>query len=188
MLHTIQSDIMGFAHKYLLQGIVFATVSGSAIFLCLFLYLYRKQQSMKSALKGKYHKAVLWYLLLLYFYMVLAITLFSRTPSCLRQPNWQLFSTFGTTQWQRVFIFENILMFVPLGILLYLLSKNMRKLYRAWIVGFATSLLIETAQYITCLGSFQVDDIFNNVLGMTIGYGVGEVVKGVGAVVRRKGN
>ena len=41
------------------------------------------------------------------------------------------------------------------------------------LLAFSCSLLIEITQYVTRLGKFQVDDIFNNVLGMLIGYGIG---------------
>ena len=109
--------------------------------------------------------------------MVFAITLLSRTPSPVQQYNLQLFSTFGTSGWQQKFIYENILMFVPFGALMYLLFKKVRRVYRVWIIGFSASIFIETIQYMTHLGLFQADDMFNNVLGMTIGYGVGELIK-----------
>lgn len=65
----------------------------------------------------------------------------------------------------------NVAMFIPLGILLPLLTKNYHRWYLVLAEGFGTSLLIEIVQYITARGLFDVDDLFNNTLGTMIGYG-----------------
>lgn len=176
MIDTIQSDIMHFLSEYLLQAIAFATILGGFLLLCNFIYLHRKKQALKMLQRSWYYKVVLWYLLLVYVYMVLAITLFSRTPSVVGYYNLQMFSTFGTSAWHQKCVYENILLFVPLGMLTYLLFKRVRRVYRVWLLGLCASILIETTQYITHLGLFQVDDMYNNVIGMTIGYGLGEMI------------
>jgi len=63
-------------------------------------------------------------------------------------------------------------MLVPFGILLPLLSRRFRKFL--WLVGasFLMTLVIETIQLITGYGIFDLDDIFNNVVGAIIGYGI----------------
>ena len=64
----------------------------------------------------------------------------------------------------------NIIGFVPLGILLPALFLSIRGIWRIALVCFCISLLFETTQLLTGLGSFDVDDIILNTLGGIIGY------------------
>lgn len=177
MIYRIQSDITYFIENYLLQGILFATIFGVVILLGHIKYLHKQKQSLKVLLSRRgLYKAGLWYFLLIYFYMIIAITLLSRSEARIAKVNLKLFSTFGKQIWHQIFIYENILMFVPYGILVYLLFKKFRKVFWMLGIGFCSSLLIEVIQYITKRGYFQVDDIFNNVLGMVIGYFLGDLL------------
>ena len=176
MFSTIQSDLIYFLTEYWGQAFAFATITGGLLLLCRWFYFRWKKLPVSALQRHHYYKAGLWYLFLFYLYMLAAVTLFSRTPSSETYCNWQLFSTFGASDWQRIFLYENILLFVPLGLLTYLLFPRVRRLYRAWLLGLCFSLLIEITQYKTHLGLFQVDDMYNNVIGMTIGYGLGEMI------------
>ena len=49
-------------------------------------------------------------------------------------------------------------------------SKKLRKIYKAVPIGFAITLIIETIQYVTKTGIFEIDDIFNNTIGVLLGY------------------
>ena len=49
-------------------------------------------------------------------------------------------------------------------------------------IGFCSSLLIEATQYVTRRGYFQIDDIFNNVLGMIVGYSLGYLIQLLGNI------
>ena len=64
----------------------------------------------------------------------------------------------------------NILLFLPAGWLFPRVWPRMRNffLYFAFCAGIM--LLIETAQLFTLLGSFDVDDLILNLLGMTVGF------------------
>ncbi len=62
----------------------------------------------------------------------------------------------------------NILCFVPLGILVGLISDK-HKILLALIVGLLVSLTIELSQLICARGVFDVDDLFNNSLGAVVG-------------------
>ena len=176
MFSTIQSDVIYFLTEYWGQAFAYATIMGGLLLLCRWLCFRWKKLSVPSLQRRHCYKAVLWYLFLFYLYMLAAVTILSRTPSLEAYCNWQIFSTFGAGDWQRIFIYENILLFVPLGLLTYLLFPRVRRLYRAWLLGLCFSLLIEITQYKTHLGLFQVDDMYNNVIGMTIGYGLGEMI------------
>jgi len=69
-------------------------------------------------------------------------------------------------------IILNIIMTVPLGVLLPLLHRRFQKLVCVIATGFLIILSIEFIQLITTFGIFDVDDIFNNIIGLLIGFGV----------------
>lgn len=58
----------------------------------------------------------------------------------------------------------NIVAFMPIGILIPLLTRDL-SLGRTFLVGFCLSAGIELTQYLTGLGSCDIDDIILNVLG-----------------------
>lgn len=65
----------------------------------------------------------------------------------------------------------NIAMFVPVGVLLPLVTMKQKWFWSVGL-GFCFSLLIEITQLITARGCFDPDDIILNSLGTAIGYGV----------------
>ena len=64
----------------------------------------------------------------------------------------------------------NVLAFVPFGVFLPLLVKHARSLVKTLLLGFEFSLLVEIVQLFSKVGSFDVDDILLNTLGVLIGY------------------
>lgn len=64
----------------------------------------------------------------------------------------------------------NIAMFIPLGYLLPNIWKKLRKFYITVLVAIGIVFVAEALQFITGLGSFDVDDFILNCLGITIGY------------------
>lgn len=58
----------------------------------------------------------------------------------------------------------NILAFVPIGIFIPLLRRSL-SLGSTFLVGFGLSAAIELTQYVTGLGSCDIDDIILNVFG-----------------------
>ena len=172
MFQVIKKDIVQYAEEYLGQGLIFA-LFGLLVVSIAVCVGGKIKGLQKVEQKGKLvYKGVLWYFFFVYIYMVLAITFFSRNVSPTATLDLKLFHTFLNKQWAKIFIYENVLMFVPLGIFAYLLFEVFRKVYITVLLGFSCSLSIEIAQYITRRGKFQVDDIFNNVAGMLIGYGI----------------
>ena len=63
----------------------------------------------------------------------------------------------------------NIVMFIPIGILLPLLWKKFDRAWRTIAIGFLISLLIEILQ-LPQMRSSDVDDLWLNTLGVSIGY------------------
>ncbi len=65
----------------------------------------------------------------------------------------------------------NILMFVPLSVLLLMVFKSLRSLWRAALCLLSLTLLIESIQYFTGR-SADVDDVIMNWAGGMIGYAI----------------
>ncbi|MFS0891524.1 VanZ family protein [Peribacillus frigoritolerans] len=66
--------------------------------------------------------------------------------------------------------FGTILVFMPLGILLPLVFVNLRNLTLIVLLSLLVSLIIETIQFVTLLGVFDVDDILLNTFGSILGF------------------
>jgi glycopeptide antibiotics resistance protein len=64
----------------------------------------------------------------------------------------------------------NIVAFMPMGFLLPLAFKGMKKFSRVITVSIFATVLIETLQYLTSSGISDVDDIILNLLGSVLGY------------------
>ncbi len=64
----------------------------------------------------------------------------------------------------------NVLAFVPFGFFLPMLGSHARGLFRMGLFSFEFSLLVETIQLVSKVGSFDVDDLMLNTLGGILGY------------------
>ena len=67
-------------------------------------------------------------------------------------------------------IFLNILLFVPFGFLLPIVSERLRNPILTVFAGVLFSAGIETMQYITGRGLTEIDDVINNTAGVMFGY------------------
>ena len=64
----------------------------------------------------------------------------------------------------------NIILFIPAGWLFPVIWPKLKNFFRFFALAFGLIFLIETAQLLTLLGSFDVDDIILNLFGMTTGH------------------
>ncbi|MBQ9167600.1 MAG: VanZ family protein [Oscillospiraceae bacterium] len=64
----------------------------------------------------------------------------------------------------------NIVLFIPFGFLFPCLERNKRSLMRMLLTALRLISLLEIAQLLTLLGSFDVDDIILNLSGVALGY------------------
>ena len=76
-------------------------------------------------------------------------------------------NNYSVKSWLNVLL--NILLFVPLGFFVPILSKRFRKWYYMLGLGFGVSLWIEGLQLLLARGICDVDDLFCNTLGTMIG-------------------
>ena len=64
----------------------------------------------------------------------------------------------------------NVLCFMPFGVFVMWLWKNMDRWYLVASLSFYLSLLIEQLQYFMKVGNFDVDDLLLNTIGGILGY------------------
>lgn len=124
--------------------------------------------------------SMVWFLLGVYLAVMFVTVFLSREPGSRQGIDMTLFGTWGETPQAHAFVIENILLFVPFGILYPLavsatdrksdLSKKIdwEKFTVLW--GFLISVGIETVQLMTERGYCQLDDVVMNTLGALVGY------------------
>jgi glycopeptide antibiotics resistance protein len=119
-------------------------------------------------------------LLLIAYFSFVAGILFLRNPNL----EYQYSFSWYLTNWSKhlfsnriifINVVGNILLFIPLGMMV-------RSLYPSWLRYFATLLVIialESVQYITKLGVFDLTDMVLNYLGILLGFALYHLRKGV---------
>lgn len=106
----------------------------------------------------------------MYIVILLFITVLSREGGSSKGIDFKFFSTWGINTRNNAYVIENILLFIPFGILCAWVIPAARKLWSCAAIGMTVSLGIECLQLITGRGFFQVDDILTNTLGAVAGY------------------
>ena len=105
-----------------------------------------------------------------YLAVVMAITFFSRESGSRQGLDLEFLSTWGINDRNNAFVVENVLLFVPYGILCPMAFRHVRRFWNCLLAGALTSLLVELLQLLTGRGYFQIDDILTNILGTVAGY------------------
>lgn len=118
----------------------------------------------------------------MYMAIMIVITFLSRESGSRNGVDLEFFSTWGINDRNNAFVVENILLFLPYGIVTAWAFPSMRNLVCCTLLGAVTSLGIEYMQMVTERGYFQIDDILTNTLGTLAGY---LIFRCVWAVCRR---
>ena len=114
-------------------------------------------------------------ILLLYLVIVGCVTVFSRstsgdhTASLLRMDVLEKALRTHSAEPDR-HILQNIALFVPLGLLLYMDEENLKDTIYALMFSLSLSVLIESTQLFLNLGQADLTDIVANVLGGVFGH------------------
>lgn len=102
----------------------------------------------------------------LYGFCILYITILSRSPSLNQTakevPLWSYYQWIKGNWSSGRSLLLNIVLFLPLG---YLLARCNKKNALSIVVCLSISIAIETIQYFTYRGYFDVDDIISNLIG-----------------------
>ena len=93
--------------------------------------MIKKQKRLEQCAFGSLAPSFwLWFLVAVYFAMMLSITLFSREPGSRTGVDVKLFETWGNQRLPDRYFVENILLFLPFGVLLPAAVPSLRK----WMV------------------------------------------------------
>lgn len=177
MINFIIKDIMEVA-GYLPIGIL-CGISVVVLYVICILCLERKNRK-KNRLSVHVRNSVVWFILSVYIAVMFVTVFLSRESGSRQGIDMTLFGTWGETPQAHAFVIENILLFVPFGILYPLAvsttdrKPDLRKKI-GWekftvLLGFLISVGIETVQLITERGYCQLDDVVMNTLGALVGY------------------
>ena len=172
ILYEALKDIVQAYSEYRTQALLFGMAATLiyamfAVSGALYRLIVKKQHEKFSHI---FARVVLFAILGFYMSYVVYLTLSGREAGSAEVVNLKLFSTLIRDDGLSVFGVENILLFIPFGILVPLIFEKMRKFYKVTILGFSMSLIIEIVQLITKRGHFELDDILLNTLGTIIGY------------------
>lgn len=167
MKEYVMRDVMQTINLYL----PYAVLTGISVMIGFYL-LQKIVGKAKYRLSSKNNRIrfFLFYLFYVYCYLVIAITYLSRELGSRKGVSLKIFGTYSASPQSQAYMVENVLMFIPFGILLPLLWKPFRLTTWCLCAGLLGSLTIEISQYLSQRGYFQVDDIILNVLGTMIGY------------------
>lgn len=168
------SSVLQLAVDYMVPGMIGAVV---LVILVLTGYYIVYKKLMNGTKELSTARLALVCIFFIYCVVVLGATLISRGSYGLTGFNLQLFDSYRSAwinsspeEWRN--LIWNILMFVPLGLLLPVLFQNCRKCWVTYLAGVFASVVVELIQLVTGSGVFDLDDIFNNILGAAIGYGI----------------
>ncbi len=159
----VLKDVAGVT-KYLHIGLSIALVYLTVYLLyTIFCKLFKREKKI-----GTDH-AVAMFMMLIYMTALFYIVFMSRETGSYSGVNLELFSSWGRTVTTKAFFIENILLFIPMGILMPSAFPIFRKPYISIPVFFIMSCFIEGIQYFFELGIAELDDVLTNTAGGIIG-------------------
>lgn len=154
-------DCFGTVPASVYVGILVVLCLGSIL---LFAFLGRKMGMMWSTRL----------LLLVYLFWIFGMTVLFRSAMSTRAIHPIPFSSYSSlpgSGLRLVEIISNVAVFVPVGFLLGCAFGRMRW-WKVLLIGGGFSVLIETLQFFLKRGFAEFDDVFHNVVGCMIGFGI----------------
>lgn len=115
-------------------------------------------------------------LFIIYIEILMQTAFFSREPGSRKQIDLDLFGTWGQTAMAHAYFIENIIMFIPFGLLAPMVFKRMRNVRFCVLIGFLCSCGIEISQLVTQRGFCQLDDVVTNTMGVLVGWGIWKIL------------
>ena len=161
---------------WLIPAIIFSTC-----FVFFISWVYKngsKKQEKDNGINKKYRIA--WILFIAYIIVTFQTVLFSREAGSRKEISLVLFETWGHSFHMHAMFIENIIMFIPLGMLRAFRKTSLfriKNVLKELCVYTGISCAIEGAQLVTGRGYCQIDDVVMNVLGGILGYLLIRLVK-----------
>ena len=138
ILGSVERDVAD-AFAYIPYGLAAAVV----FLLIMILYNRKKYGRVSFIIKSS--------LMIIYVVVVGHLTLFSRESGIVDRVDLTFFSLLEESSDYTIQLIENVLLFLPAGILCPWMWKQIRNWKRSFLLGFAGSLLIETLQMLTAI-------------------------------------
>lgn len=180
IINIIIQDMINALHQYGLY-----TILASFILLIVFIIIKSSwsRQSLTVLIRKDWLQLLSLLLIFTYLASVISITILSREAGSREGINLRLFATVTKDVYGKVFPLENILLFIPLGILLPLTWRGFKDGWKVVGVGLVISVLIEVIQFLTRRGYLQTDDVITNLLGTLCGYLIYLLMRAIRALV-----
>lgn len=140
-----------------------------------FEYLIGKKTIVKHSIASV--NVILRVCLITYLLIILQIVFLSRESGSRDGIDLRIFGTLTGNVRGDSYVLENVLLFIPLGILIPSVLNKFRSFHNSILFGFLLSCFIEGAQLLSKRGYCQIDDIIMNTVGCGIGFLVWKVVE-----------
>lgn len=125
--------------------------------------------------KVDWRQIVIWFCCVVYVYVALNMAFFTRESGSRTKIDLHLLGTWKEELSRNRFMVENIIMFLPFGILFPCVIPFLRKGRWCILVGCLSSTAIEAVQLITGRGYCQLDDVVANTVGAFLGWTIFKV-------------
>ncbi len=166
MLERVTGDILAVSVQNLPYAITTGVIVITAV--CMITMWITKEKFI-DIIKSNMKKLIKIYIAYSYCFSIVSITFLSREPGSRDSVDLRLFSTFSYKLYDNVYPVENIILFIPFGLLLPVMLRKLDSLLYCMAAGSIFSLSIEVSQLLTKRGYFQIDDIITNILGCVMG-------------------
>lgn len=176
MFQRVIHDILRYAQDYYFIAICAGAALATFFFTTECIYQALKRGTVLR-FRSVFKKSMLVFLFTCYIYMVIAITLLSRAEGSNDSLNLQLFSTFDGRIGNQIFLIENVILFIPFGVVYGIIWKKWKGFFATTFFACSCSFCIELMQYMTGRGKFEIDDILTNTVGALLGYLCIKVIK-----------
>ena len=114
-------------------------------------------------------------LLLEYLVLLIILSVWARTVQAEKAFNFTPFWSYQAILTGKTALLTqaimNVVAFIPIGLLLGCAFDRM-KCWKVLLIGGVFSLLIETLQFVLTRGFAEFDDVWHNVVGCLVGYGI----------------
>lgn len=155
---------------------------------CVFLAVLKILEKVlgRSPKRKRLFQEVVYFCMVIYISVILRLAFFSREPGSRKGLDLILFSSWNEGMRGQAFFIENVLMFIPFGILFPFLFSGLRKGRNCVFFGLVCSVVLEGMQLVTQRGYCQLDDVVTNTAGALIGWMIFRSVEIVSGKIRRR--
>lgn len=158
---VIYNDIQD-TTEYIPQGLTMG------ILFLLILWLYTELTGRDTKLDWK--RSLFWFFGIIYTSILMNIVFLSREPGSRTGVDLCLFGTWGDSAQAQGYVIENILLFIPVGLLLPGMLRPLHNGFLCILACSTCSVGIELLQFVTERGYCQLDDVVMNTAGAGIGW------------------